>query len=141
MDIEEIKSKIKPMAEKYGLKLVVLFGSRARGDSREKSDFDIAYLPKESVNFSEENHMAGELYFILKSSDVDLVNLSNASPLLFKKIFEESVVLYEIEKSLFNNLYLYAARVNRDSEILHRLRRDYVRERINQYKKDVAYSG
>jgi len=141
MNIADLKSKIAPLAEKYGLKLIVLFGSRARGDERKKSDFDIAYLSSESINFNEENKMAVDLYDILKTIDVDLVNLSHASPLLLKKIVEESAVLYEIEESLFNNLYLYAMRINRESEILNKLRRAYVINRVNQYKKDVAYIG
>lgn len=41
--IEEIKEKIKPIAEKYHLKKVYLFGSYARGEADEESDVDIAF--------------------------------------------------------------------------------------------------
>lgn len=40
--IEEIKSKIQPIAEKYNLKTVYLFGSYARGEADEMSDVDVA---------------------------------------------------------------------------------------------------
>ncbi|RJQ31015.1 nucleotidyltransferase domain-containing protein [Candidatus Parcubacteria bacterium] len=40
----EKREKIKNMAEKYGLKLVLLFGSRVKGKVHEESDYDIAYL-------------------------------------------------------------------------------------------------
>jgi predicted nucleotidyltransferase len=39
--IEEIKERIRPVAEKYNLPAVYLFGSYARGEADEKSDIDI----------------------------------------------------------------------------------------------------
>ena len=38
--IEEIKNKIEPIAQKYKIPLVSLFGSYARGEATEKSDLD-----------------------------------------------------------------------------------------------------
>jgi predicted nucleotidyltransferase len=39
--IDEIKKRITPVAEKYKLPAVYLFGSYARGEADEKSDVDI----------------------------------------------------------------------------------------------------
>lgn len=39
--IDEIKEKIKPIAEKYGIETVWLFGSYARGEADENSDVDL----------------------------------------------------------------------------------------------------
>lgn len=39
--LEEIRDRVRPIAEKYRLKAVYLFGSYARGDAREDSDVDI----------------------------------------------------------------------------------------------------
>ena len=39
--IDEIKRRITPVAEKYRLAAVYLFGSYARGDATEKSDVDL----------------------------------------------------------------------------------------------------
>ena len=39
-DIQQLKKKITSVAEKYGLAAVYLFGSRARGDFNQKSDYD-----------------------------------------------------------------------------------------------------
>lgn len=39
--IEEITERVRPVAEKYGLRSVYLFGSYARGDATEKSDVDL----------------------------------------------------------------------------------------------------
>ncbi|SJZ88272.1 hypothetical protein SAMN02745116_01715 [Pilibacter termitis] len=40
--IEEIKEKVKPIAKKYHVKEMYLFGSYARGQADEKSDIDLA---------------------------------------------------------------------------------------------------
>ncbi|WP_438466077.1 nucleotidyltransferase family protein [Streptococcus pluranimalium] len=42
--IEEIKDIIKPIADKYELPAVYLFGSYARGEADEDSDIDLAVL-------------------------------------------------------------------------------------------------
>lgn len=42
--IEEIKEIIRPIAEKYQLPAVYLFGSYARGEADEDSDIDLAVL-------------------------------------------------------------------------------------------------
>ena len=39
--IEELKKRIAPVAEKYGLREVYLFGSYARSEATEQSDVDI----------------------------------------------------------------------------------------------------
>lgn len=44
--IDEISSRIRPVAEKYHLKAVYLFGSYARGEARDDSDVEAA-LQKE----------------------------------------------------------------------------------------------
>lgn len=40
LTIDQIKEIVKPIAEKYGLEAVYLFGSQTRGDATVKSDYD-----------------------------------------------------------------------------------------------------
>ncbi len=39
--IDEIKERVKPIAERYGIDRVWLFGSYARGEATEESDIDL----------------------------------------------------------------------------------------------------
>lgn len=39
--LEEISRRVRPVAEKYKLKAVYVFGSYARGEAREDSDVDL----------------------------------------------------------------------------------------------------
>ena len=58
--VSEISDIVAQIAEKYGVKKVFLFGSRARGDYREDSDYDFSIDQgnlvrlKDFLNFSDE---------------------------------------------------------------------------------------
>ncbi len=47
--VEEIRTRIKPVAEKYGLRKVYLFGSYVRGEADEQSDVDLAIVATGSL--------------------------------------------------------------------------------------------
>ena len=141
MNISDSQKKdIAVIAKKYGLRLLVLFGSQARGDAYKGSDIDIAYAAGKTIDMTEENCMALELYSVFGTAKLDMVDLSKADPLLLKCITEEGIALYEAEKSFFNNLYLYAMNTYRESKILRDLRQYLVNARNEQFKKDIAYA-
>ncbi len=138
--IDDMRQKIKAIAQKHGLALVALFGSEARGDVHKGSDIDIAYSSKTPMELSEECKMAVELHDAFRTTRVDLVNIGKASPLLLKKIMDDGVALYEARESLFNNLYLYAMNIYRESLPLNELRRQYVLRRMEEFKKEIAHA-
>ncbi|MCM1054980.1 MAG: nucleotidyltransferase domain-containing protein [Bacteroides sp.] len=39
--LDEIRRRVKPVAERYGIEKVLLFGSYARGEATEESDIDL----------------------------------------------------------------------------------------------------
>ena len=82
MDIETIQPKIKELAGKYHLSLVLLFGSRATGKIHARSDFDVAYLSEKPLDLMDEARMLCDLMPIFRSDKIDLVNLKKAPPLL-----------------------------------------------------------
>ena len=51
------KQKIEEVAEKYQLKLVLLFGSRVDGKIHKESDYDVAYLSNRKLSFEEESRL------------------------------------------------------------------------------------
>jgi len=87
------KDKIKLIAEKYGLKLVVLFGSTAKGNTHQKSDLDLAFYPIKKVN---EQKVYEEFVHLFRRADLDLVNLRDThNHLLRYQILSQGIVLYE----------------------------------------------
>src|SRR3990167_7817386 len=95
------KKKIRKIAEKYHLKLILLFGSRANGRIHKESDFDVAYLPKKNLAFDEENYLNFEFTNIFQHDRVDTVDMRKASPLLLYAIFQNPVILFAEDELSF----------------------------------------
>ena len=85
--IEEIIS----FAKKYDVEKLILFGSRARGDYKRKSDIDLAFLGGKASRF---NLAVNEDTNTLLNFDViDLGGIVQEN--LKKSIEKEGIVLYE----------------------------------------------
>ncbi len=75
--VEEIREKIQPIAEKYQLKAVYLFGSYARNAAKETSDIDL--LIDTTGTALKSLFTLGELYCELEEAfqkPIDLITLS-----------------------------------------------------------------
>ncbi|MCI9478558.1 MAG: nucleotidyltransferase domain-containing protein [Lachnospiraceae bacterium] len=88
---EEILWEIQKLAKDCGLKRVLLFGSRARGDYRKTSDIDLAVSGGDTVRFSlEAEEVISTLLFF------DVVNLDGpVQKELLESIQREGKILYE----------------------------------------------
>lgn len=135
--MKEIKNtkKLREIAEKYNLKLLLLFGSRTGKKKflHKESDFDVAYLPKKDLDLTEEAKLICDLMPIVRSEKVDLVNLKKASPLLFYAIFQNCQVLYADDPLLFYYLRSYAFKKYIETKPLYQERA----KRINKLIKNL----
>ena len=86
-----VVEEIQTLARRHGVRRVILFGSRARGDFRPKSDIDLAVEGGDFINFSldvDEGTSTLRLF--------DFVDLGDAVPDALRAVIEnEGVVLYE----------------------------------------------
>ena len=87
---EEILWEIQKLAKDCGMKRVLLFGSRARGDYRKTSDIDLAVSGGDAVRFSlEAEEVISTLLFF------DVVNLDGpVQKELLESIQREGKILY-----------------------------------------------
>lgn len=111
MDItEKQKQKIEEIAKKYGLKLVLLFGSRVSGRIHKESDFDVAYLPEKNLSFDDEIDVNLQFTFIFPQERyrVDTVDMRKAPPLLLFGIFRECQILFKKDDLIFPTHRAYA---------------------------------
>jgi len=129
----DIPKKIKNIAEKYDLNLVLLFGSQAEGNTHNNSDTDVAFLAPKITDIYEQAKITTDLMNAFGTTNIDTVNLRDASPLLMKLIALKSIVLYEKRQSLFNEFFLYALRMFDESAVLFDLRRHYLDHKIKEY--------
>jgi predicted nucleotidyltransferase len=73
---------------------VFLFGSQADGTATPRSDIDLAVLFDREIDFKEELAFEVKVSLLLRTHDVDVVNLNRASlPLRFRAI--AGILLYE----------------------------------------------
>jgi predicted nucleotidyltransferase len=87
------------------LDLLLLFGSRARGDSHPGSDWDLGFLARPGFDVDE---FLGRAVRLLGSDHVDLVDLAHASGLLRFRAAGEGRVLFQSEPGCFDRFWFEA---------------------------------
>jgi predicted nucleotidyltransferase len=87
------------------LRLLVLFGSRARGDAREESDWDLGYLAEPGID---PDALLLDLVDALGTDRVDLVDLARAGAQIAFRAAADGRVLYEAAPGLFGRFWLGA---------------------------------
>jgi predicted nucleotidyltransferase len=105
-----------------GLRLVVIFGSRARGSANHSSDLDVAY-----DGSTDELELMERLGRVARC-DVDLVRLDRADVILKNRIAREGIAIYELNPGTFSRFAADAALEYLDLEpLLLESRRRYLR--------------
>ena len=86
--------QLQPIAERYSLRLIILFGSRARGGTHAGSDADVAVWMERSLSVEERLELWGALTRLFEA-EVDLTTLNRAEPLLLFQVASTGQLLYE----------------------------------------------
>ena len=94
------------LVREYRLDLIVMFGSRARGESRVDSDTDIAVRGSRELSRDEELTIAAELDKLYPN--VDLCDIRKASPLLLGAIGNDAKLVHQARESLFEEFKIFA---------------------------------
>jgi uncharacterized protein len=82
------------------LALAILFGSRATGNARADSDFDIGILPTFDMTLGDELALASALSAVT-GTEVDVVRLDVDNPLLGNEVARTGVCLWEAAPGAF----------------------------------------
>lgn len=88
-----------------GLRLLLLFGSRARGDAGGASDWDLAYLATPELDPAA---LLADLASLLGTDRIDLVDLDRASAQLRFRAAGEGKVLYDAPPGTFPRFWMDA---------------------------------
>ena len=87
----EVIEEIRNLAQKYDIEKVILFGSRARGDFKERSDIDLAFCGGSSSHFILDVDETTSTLL-----EFDIVDLDKpVRKELLESIKREGVVLYQ----------------------------------------------
>ena len=90
--IQEIKEKITPILQRYGIKKAAIFGSLAKGKAKISSDVDILVEIKSDMSLLDFIGIKIELEEALKMR-VDLVEYDTIKPIIKERILAEQVVI------------------------------------------------
>lgn len=93
---KEIYEKIVELCKKYKVRELSLFGSRARGDFAEGSDFDflIDFAPDAQIDLFDFSSIQVNLEELLQA-EVDLVPKEDIRPVLRRNALADAIVVYE----------------------------------------------
>ena len=93
---EETKQKIAELCRKNKVRELSLFGSRARGDARPDSDYDllVEFFPDAGIGLIKYSRMQIDLSNIL-ASKVDLVTKKGLKEYLRNNVLAEATPIYE----------------------------------------------
>ena len=93
-ELQHLKEIVAPIAERYGVERVSLFGSRARGEERPDSDYDfLVYCENIKSLFT-----LGGLFMDMKDAvgaKIDLVTEDSNDREFIHDIKQDEVVVYE----------------------------------------------
>ncbi len=88
--LQRIGALVKPIAEKYQVEKIYLFGSYARGEADEHSDLDFLVLGGQDFKATSIFALAEELRMALKKGvDVFEINEIDEDSDFYKKVMEE----------------------------------------------------
>lgn len=124
MDITELGTRIRPLAEAEGLDLVVLFGSAARGQD-DAEDLDLAVRGGEALDLVA---LTNRLTTTLATQEVDVADLRIADPVMLLSVAEGGVPLYEAESGGFARFQSLAARRFFDTRKFRDMERSEIRD-------------
>ncbi|WP_252215430.1 MULTISPECIES: nucleotidyltransferase domain-containing protein [unclassified Clostridium] len=101
MDLNKAVSNI---ISNHNIECVGLFGSRARGDYLDSSDYDIFIIA--DISMEEELEIEAELEQLL-DNNIDVINLKeDMDRILLKNIVNEGTILYN-KNNAFENIYRF----------------------------------
>jgi len=129
MHIDEIAEKLTPMFKEKDLLLVLLFGSSVSGKIHKGSDIDLAFLSDTPVDIL---NITNKVINLLHANNIDLVDLSRASPLLKFSAAKNGKVLYEKRPGIFNEFYSLAFRMYVDTKKLRDARKTYIKNSLKK---------
>jgi predicted nucleotidyltransferase len=108
------KAQLEPLARRYGLRLIVLFGSQVTSRTHPESDVDVAVLARRPPAAEQRNRLWMEISDAFQA-EVDLAVLNYGEPLLLYQVARTGKPLYEDERWTWAEFTNYAYRYYEDT--------------------------
>ncbi len=130
------EEKLREIAQKHELKLLLVFGSQASGKTHKFSDYDFGFLANAKLNYQQKSELENDLAKLVACQFVEVVDLKKASPFMLKEIIKNNQLLFEQEFE-YENFFSYAVRTYLDAEKLFNLQDQLYTQTIKKYKEKI----
>lgn len=138
VNVEAIsREELASLAQSYGIRLLLLFGSSVSGYTHPESDIDLALLLENPhLDLAAQSALQYDLQRLFPEQEVHLAIINHADPLFLKKITEQCRLLYG-NPSEFYSLKMYAFRRYQDHRRFLELERRYVKDLLGRTLKSA----
>ncbi|MDZ7261490.1 MAG: nucleotidyltransferase domain-containing protein [candidate division KSB1 bacterium] len=135
MNRQGIESRLKGyFTKRPEVLFAYLFGSQAKGRSHRFSDIDVAifvdYNLCQPQNFGYEAYVIADLMQVLKTNDVDLVILNEASPLLSHQVIKYGRLVFSRDEARRIHFVVESFKKYGDTQKMRDIQWEYLRKRI-----------
>ncbi len=131
------KEGLASLSKKYGVRLIIQFGSTVAGHVHPKSDLDLAILfEKPDLSLARLAMVRHELQELFQGREVDIAVINRADPLFLQKITERCGLLYG-NPTDFHSLKTYSFRRYQDHLRFLDLERRYVKDLLARILKSA----
>jgi predicted nucleotidyltransferase len=123
MDLtDKQKYNIEEIGKKFNLKLLLIYGSYARGTNGKMSDLDVAYMPNKKADFETQLEIYSELAGVFGDieRELDAVCLQEKDSLFIYQVSKNSQLIYG-NLTDYNEFRAFAFRNYMDSKDLREL--------------------
>ncbi len=125
-----MQAELNEIAKRYGVRLVLQFGSSVTGKTHARSDVDIAVLlDRPKISFQEYADILEDFQRLFLGREVDLALINHADPLFLKKITEDCQILFGCVKQL-QELKIYAFKRYQDHRKYFEMERQYAAKHL-----------
>ena len=121
-----IQDQVQKIADKFGLSLVMLFGSFANVTNTKESDVDIAYVKTDKLATAQEIELALEFENLFKVERADIVYIPDMSPIFMYMTLNDGIVLFAQSETIFPSFYSYSIQRLYDNMSLYKMRLDHL---------------
>lgn len=133
-EIKYSRRRLREVCKKYGLKLVILHGSRVSGKLHKESDIDIGILAESGSLGKRVFEMQAD-FTDLFGERCDLVILNNAETMIVYQVAVKGTVLYESRRGLFAGYKTTAITRYQDARKFRILERQYLQDAIRRMNR------
>lgn len=130
-NLEELKNT----CIKHGIKMILLYGSQATGNSNADSDVDLGLLLKDdSYNFEE---IIKDLMQVFKENIIDVAILNHVDPVLKFEVISNYKILFCKEDEIFIEFYLNTVKQYNDTRKFRVLEEVYLENFIRGERNGI----